>query len=79
MTALTQAQAEQIVQGLERLEQPIIDREVMLALASQGKLIFDGDLTARPVSDTSTDYPDAAFGHMGENKLGLGYQSARSA
>ena len=77
LTALTQAQAEQIVQGLERLEQPIIDREVMLALASQGELIFDGDLTARPVSDTSTDYPDAAFGHMGENKLGLGYQSAQ--
>ena len=77
LTSLTQAQAEQIVQALERLEQPFIDREVMLALASQGELILDGDLTARPVSDTSTDYPEAAFGHMDENKLGLGYQSAQ--
>jgi hypothetical protein len=77
LSALTQAQAEQIVQALERLEQPFIDREVMLALASQGELILDGDLTARPVSDTSSDYPGAAFGHMDENKLGLGYQAAQ--
>lgn len=77
LTALSQVQAEQIAQALERLEQPIIDREVMLALASQGELILDGDLTARPVSDTSTDYPDAAYGHMSENKVGLGYQSAQ--
>jgi len=77
LSALTQAQAEQIVQALERLEQPFIDREVMLALASQGELILDGDLTARPVSDTSTNYPEAAFGHMDKNKVGLGYQSAQ--
>lgn len=77
LSALTQAQAEQIVQALERLEQPFIDREVMLALAGQGELILDGDLTARPVSDTSTDYPGAAFGHMDANKLGLGYQAAQ--
>ena len=65
LTALTQDQAEQIVQALEQLEKPILDREVMLALASQGELVLDGDLTARPVSDTSTSYPDAAYGHMG--------------
>lgn len=77
LTALTQSQAEQIVQALERLERPHIDREVMLALASQGELIFDGDLTARPVSDTSKNYPDAAYGRMSEHKLGLGYQAAQ--
>lgn len=77
LKALTQDEAQQIVQVLDRLTQPIIDREVMLALASRGELTFDGDLTPRPVSDTSTDYPDAAFGHMEENKVGLGYQSAQ--
>ncbi len=77
LSQLTQAQAEQIIEAVERLERPFIDREVMLALASQGELILDGDLTARPVSDTSTDYPDAAFGHMDANKVGLGYQSAQ--
>ncbi|RPI31890.1 MAG: hypothetical protein EHM70_10340 [Chloroflexota bacterium] len=77
MTALTQDQAEQIVQVLEQLEKPILDREVMLALASQGELVLDGALTARPVSDTSTSYPEAAYGHMGSNQLGLGYQAAQ--
>ncbi len=77
LTTLTQDQAEQIVQALEQLEQPILDREVMLALASQGELVLDGDLTARPVSATSTSYPGAAYGHMGENQLGLGYQAAQ--
>jgi hypothetical protein len=77
LTALTQGQAEQVVRALEQLEKPILDREVMLALASQGELIMDGDLTARPVSDTSTSYPEAAYGHMGGNQLGLGYQAAQ--
>ena len=77
LTAMTQAEAEQITQVLEKLEQPIINREVMLALASQDRLMFDGDLTARPVSDTSTDYPGAAFGHMGGDTLGKGFQSSQ--
>lgn len=77
LTAMTQDQAEQIVQVLEQLEKPILDREVMWALASQGELVLDGDLTARPVSDTSTSYPEAAYGHMGTNQLGLGYQAAQ--
>jgi hypothetical protein len=77
LTALTQEEAEQIVGVFDRISQPIIDREVMLALASPGYLIFDGDLTARSVSNTSATYPDAAFGHMDENELGLGYQAAQ--
>lgn len=77
LKALTQEEAEQIGQVLNRLEQPIIDREVMLALATQGELILDGDLTPRPVSNTSIDYPDAAFGLMEGEQIGLGYQSAQ--
>jgi regulator of replication initiation timing len=77
LKALTQAEAEQIVQVLERLEQPLIDREVMLALATQGEIILDGDLTPRQVSDTSRNYPEAAFGHTQGDQVGLGYQSAQ--
>ena len=77
LKALTQAEAEQIAQVLNRLEQPMIDREVMLALATQGEVILDGDLTPRQVSDTSSNYPDAAFGHTQGDQVGLGFQSAQ--
>jgi hypothetical protein len=77
LTALTQEEAEQIVEVFDRVGQPIIDREVMLALASPGYLVYDGDLTPRPVSNTSTTYPEAAYGRMDENELGLGYQAAQ--
>jgi hypothetical protein len=77
LTRLTQKEAEQIVQVLDRISQPCIQREVMLALASPGYLILDGDLTSQPVSDTSTTYPDVEYGHMHDNELGLGYQVAK--
>ena len=77
LTALTQSEAEQIVQGLDRISQPFIQREVMLALANPGYLVLDGDLTPQPVSDTSVSYPDAAYGYMDGNELGLGYQVAK--
>ena len=77
LKALSQEEAEQIAKVLNGLEQPILDREVMLALATPGELILDGDLTPRQVSDTSSDYPDAVFGHIEGGQVGLGYQSAQ--
>lgn len=77
LTTLTQTEAEQIVGALDRISQPFIHREVMLALANPGYVILDGDLTPQPVSDTSTTYPDAAFGHMDDKQIGLGYQVAK--
>ena len=47
----------------------------MLALQCSGRLTYAGDLTARPVSSTSTTYPGVAYGHMGDG-LQLGYQAA---
>jgi len=79
LKALAQEEAEQIAQVLNQLEQPILDREVMLALATAGEVILDGDLTPRQVSDTSSNYPDAAFGHTQGEQVGLGYQSAQVA
>jgi hypothetical protein len=53
----------------------MIDEQVTQALVTQGRLIYDGDLTGRPVSNTSTTYPEAAFGHM-DDEVRLGYQAA---
>ena len=61
--------------GLREISRPIIDEQVTQALATQGRLIYDGDLTGRPVSNTSTTYPEAAFGHM-DDEVRLGYQAA---
>lgn len=75
LSDLTQEEAEQIAGALEQISRPILAEEVMLALQSSGRLTYDGDLTARPASNTSTTYPGVAYGHMG-NGLRLGYQAA---
>ncbi|MSP14736.1 MAG: hypothetical protein EXR62_17480 [Chloroflexi bacterium] len=71
---LTMAETQQIIAVLEQVSQPVLDKEVLLA-ASAGRLELDGDLSPRAVSETSTTYPDAAFGYMG-GSVGLGYQAA---
>jgi hypothetical protein len=75
LSGLTQTEAEQIAAVLDQITQPILAEEVMRALQSSGRLTYDGDLTDRPVSNTSTTYPGVAYGHMGDG-LQLGYQAA---
>lgn len=75
LQALRPAEAEAIVAVLNQLSQPIVDREVVLALRQNGYVLYDGDLTARPVANNSHTYPGAAFGHMGDG-ISLGYQAA---
>ena len=60
---------------LDSVSQPFIDQEVACALEKNGELVYDADLTGRPVSSTSTSYPDTAFGYMGDT-ISLGYQAA---
>ncbi len=64
-----------LVAALDSVSQSFIDREVEYVLERDGQLVYDADLTGRPVSSTSTSYPDAAFGHMGDT-ISLGYQAA---
>jgi len=64
-----------VKEALENVSRPFIEREVMLALRDQGVLVFDGDLTGRAVSNTSTTYPGVAFGWMSD-AIHLGYQAA---
>ncbi|MCZ7572799.1 MAG: hypothetical protein M5U01_29945 [Ardenticatenaceae bacterium] len=72
---LTIAEAQQTIAVVEGISQPLLDRKVVLALRAGGRLVYDGDLTGRLVSNTSTSYPDAAYGHTSDT-IRLGYQAA---
>jgi len=75
LQACTAETVEAVRDAIEQVSQPYIDREVILTLQQAGVLIYDGDLTGRPVSSTSTTYPGAAFGWM-DDAVCLGYQAA---
>lgn len=75
LQACTEETVEAIRDVIEEVSRPFIDREVVLSLQQTGTLIYDGDLTGRPVSSTSTTYPGAAFGWM-DDAVCLGYQAA---
>lgn len=75
LSGLSMEEAEDVVAVLDRISQPIIRREVFEAQQRSGKIIYDGDLTGRPVSKSSTTYPGVAYGHM-DDGIYLGYQAA---
>lgn len=56
------------------VSRPFLEQEVLLVLRQQGVLLYDGDLTGRPVSNSSRSYPEAAFGWM-DDEVRLGYQA----
>lgn len=74
MSSLTLAEAQAIMDVTDQVSQPMIDKEVVLALGT-GRLELDGNLTPRPVSNTSSTYPGAEYGHMND-QIRLGYQAA---
>jgi hypothetical protein len=75
LTTLSQEEAEHLTGVLRTLTQLILDSEVMTALRRAGRLTYDGDLTGRPVSNSSTSYPNAGYGHM-DDAIQFGYQAA---
>lgn len=75
LAQLTTAEVTALTAALDGISQPFIDQEVALALEKAGELVYDADLTGRPVSSTSSSYPNTAFGHMGDT-IELGYQAA---
>ncbi|MFN2217078.1 MAG: hypothetical protein ACK2UA_00610, partial [Anaerolineae bacterium] len=75
LTTLCQEEAEQVAGALHKITKLILDAEVMKALQFSGRLTYDGDLTGRPVSNSSTTYPNAGYGHM-DDAIRLGYQAA---
>lgn len=72
---LSESEVTAIVTAMDSVIQPFIAQETALALERNGYLVYDADLTGRPVSSTSSSYPDAAFGYMGDG-VALGYQAA---
>jgi len=64
-----------IIEVLQEISRPFIEKAVMETLKQEGKLTVDVDLTGREVSPTSTDYQDATFGHM-DDGIAKGYQDA---
>jgi len=75
LTTLYQEEAEQVADVLHKVTKPILDEEVMKAIQLCGRLSYDGDLTGRPVSNSSTTYPNVDYGHM-DDAIRLGYQAA---
>jgi hypothetical protein len=75
LTTLSQEETEELAGVLHKIPKLILDGEVMKALQISGRLTYDGDLTGRPVSNSSTTYPNAAYGHM-DDAIRLGYQAA---
>jgi hypothetical protein len=75
LSSLTETEVETLIQAITEISQPLIDREVVLAQGQQGYLVYDGDLTGRPVANSSRTYPGAAYGYMGDT-VQLGYQAA---
>jgi hypothetical protein len=71
---LTETQGAQYAAVLEGAIHPWVEQEVQLAL-NQGPLELDGDLSPRPVSNSSKTYPGAEYGYMSHG-LQLGYQAA---
>jgi hypothetical protein len=64
-----------VIAALQQVSQPFLARDVLQILRSRQPLVVDIDLTGRPVSSTSTTYPDAAFGWM-DAAVAKGYQAA---
>jgi len=72
---LVEPEVKELIAAITAVSQPFIEQECERALARGGQLVYDADLTGRPVSNTSTSYPDTAYGYMGDT-ISLGYQAA---
>jgi len=73
LAQIREEEVDQIKGVLEQITQPFIDREADLAIGG-GSLVLDGDLSPRPVSNTSRTYPGAEYGHMND-RIQLGFQA----
>ena len=67
-----------VVQGLRSISMPYLQAAVVETIKQRGQLSVDIDLTGRPVSPTSRDYPQADFGWM-DDGISKGYQAAVSS
>lgn len=64
-----------VIEALRQVSAPFIQASVAESLQQNGHLTLDIDLTGRPVSPTSENYPEADFGWM-DDGVSKGYQAA---
>lgn len=74
--ACTDETVQGLVEVLDAVSQPFIDRAVSDLRQRNESLVLDVDLTGRPVSSTSQTFPGATFGYM-DGEVRLGYQLAQ--
>jgi len=74
LSSLSWEEVYAIVKALDEFSQPFLAAELEKLVRQKKRLILDGDLTGIPVSNTSTSYPNAAYGHM-DDEIQLGYQA----
>jgi hypothetical protein len=74
LSRLSWEEVHHLVAALEEVSQPFVVQEIRAVRRKGERLTLDADLTGLPVSNTSTSYPNAAFGHM-DTEIRLGYQA----
>lgn len=74
LSGLSWEEVHTLVAALEDVSRPFIAQEVQELRGRGQRLRLDGDLTGIPVSNQSTSYPNADFGHM-DAEIRLGYQA----
>lgn len=67
-----------VIAALQAISTPYLQAAVVESIKQSGQLTVDIDLSGRPVSPTSSDYPEADFGWMDEG-VSKGYQAAVSS
>lgn len=67
-----------VIAALQSISAPYLQAAVVESIKQKGQLTVDIDLTGRPVSPTSSDYPEADFGWM-DDGVSKGYQAAISS
>lgn len=78
LDAADEGTLDEVLEVLREVSKPFIQKAVMETIRKTGRLVVDVDLTGRPVSPTSSDYPDADFGWM-DDEVQKGYQAAVSS
>jgi len=74
LSALNWEEVQKLAKVLEEISQPFLKTELDVQQRERKRLLYDGDLTGIPVSNTSKTYPKAAYGHM-DDEIRLGYQA----
>ncbi|MCJ7701886.1 MAG: hypothetical protein MUO62_09905 [Anaerolineales bacterium] len=78
LDAADEGTLDEVIEVLREVSKPFIQEAVMETIRKTGRLVVDVDLTGRPVSPTSSDFPEADFGWMAD-AIQKGYQAAVSS